>query len=111
MLIMSDGEGKVRTAGNMFYNTLSARQALCRHLVEVVAINAAAHTDVPASCRDYFDDVDIPTLLAEQICYLYLQLIALHRHVPSSSSMQFYDNAKRPTRYVSTNHCPTRHVK
>jgi hypothetical protein len=108
---MRDGEGKIPTADNMFYNTLSARQALRRHLVEAVAIDAAAHTDVPAGCRDYFDDVDIPTLLAERICYLYLQLIALHRHVPSSSSMQFYDNAKRPTRYVSTNHCPTRHVR
>ena len=31
VLIMRDGEGKVLTAGNMFYNTLSARQALRRH--------------------------------------------------------------------------------
>ena len=31
MLIMRDGERKVLTAGNMFYNTLSARQALRRH--------------------------------------------------------------------------------
>jgi len=31
ILIMRDGEGKVPTAGNMFYNTLSARQALRRH--------------------------------------------------------------------------------
>ena len=31
VLIMRDGEGKVLTAGNMFYNMLSARQALRRH--------------------------------------------------------------------------------
>jgi hypothetical protein len=31
ILIMRDGEGKVPTVGNMFYNTLSARQALRRH--------------------------------------------------------------------------------
>jgi hypothetical protein len=31
ILIMRDGEGKVLTAGNMFYNTLSAWQALRRH--------------------------------------------------------------------------------
>ena len=31
MLIIRDGEGKILTAGNMFYNMLSARQALRRH--------------------------------------------------------------------------------
>jgi hypothetical protein len=64
---MRDGERKVITTGNMFYNTLSARQA------HVEAI--AAHTDVPVGCRDYFNDVDIPTLSVERIYYLYLQLI------------------------------------
>jgi len=64
------------------------------------------------SRHDYFDDdVDILTLLAEWICNLYLYLISLHRHAPSSSSKQLYDNAKRPTRYVFTNHCPMRHVR
>ena len=31
VLIMRDGEENILTAGNMFYNTLSARQALRRH--------------------------------------------------------------------------------
>jgi hypothetical protein len=37
MLIMRDGEGKVLTAGNIFYNTLSARKALRRHRDEADA--------------------------------------------------------------------------
>jgi hypothetical protein len=48
-LIMRDGEEKVLTTDNMFYNTLSARQALRRHHVEAVAIDAVAHADVPAA--------------------------------------------------------------
>jgi hypothetical protein len=65
-----------------------------------IVVKAAADLRRRHCCRNYFDDVDILTLLAERIYYLYLLSIR-----------QIYDNVKRPTRYVSTNHCPTRHVR
>jgi hypothetical protein len=37
VLIMRDGEGKVWIVGNMFYNTLSVRQALLDIAVEAAA--------------------------------------------------------------------------
>jgi hypothetical protein len=66
--------------------------------IEVVT-DLRRHRSCRHPCRDYFDDIDILTLLAERIYYLYLLPIR-----------QIYDNVKYPTRYVSINHCPTRHV-
>ena len=76
MLIMRDGEGKVLNADNMFYNTLSARQALRWHR-RWSRRRPSTPTLMPPTCRTWHfdDDVDIPALLAERICYLYLDLI------------------------------------
>ena len=63
MLIMRDGEGKVLTADNIFYNTLSARQALRRHR-RWICRRSSTLTLGPTSHGDYFDDVDIPDVVS-----------------------------------------------
>ena len=60
---MRDGEGKVLTADDEFLNTLSARQALCRHR-RWSHRQYSAPTLVPTSRRNYFDDVDIPDVVS-----------------------------------------------
>ena len=60
---MRDGERKVLTADDEFLNTLSARQALCRHR-RWSHRQYSAPTLVPTSRRNYFDDVDIPDVVS-----------------------------------------------
>jgi hypothetical protein len=64
MLIIKDGEGNVLTTGNMFYNTLSARQALHRHRRWSRRRCSMLALVLSTSCRDYFDDVDIPDVVS-----------------------------------------------
>jgi hypothetical protein len=63
MLIMRDGEGKVLTAGNMFYNTLSAQQALRRHRRWSRCRPSTPTLMPPMSLPRYFDDVNIPDVV------------------------------------------------
>jgi hypothetical protein len=60
---MRDGEGKVLTAGNMFYNMLLARQALRRHR-RWSCHHSSPPARVPTSRRNYFDDVNIPDVVS-----------------------------------------------
>jgi hypothetical protein len=89
MLIMRDGEEKVRTAGNMFYNTLSARQALRRH--RRWSHRRHRH-QCPCRCPhcDYFNDVDIPDVVSGTdllpLLATNLHYINMHRHCQSGSS-------------------------
>ena len=56
---MRDGEGKVLITSNMFYNTLSARQALRRHRRRSHGRSSMPALVPSTSHRDYFDGVDI----------------------------------------------------
>jgi hypothetical protein len=61
--------------------------------------NADACT-VDVSRRDYFDDVDIQSLLAERIYYLYLlPICTTSTYTVDVKQTVLYDNAKCPTRY------------
>jgi hypothetical protein len=96
ILIMRDGEGKVLTAGNMFYNTLSARQALRRHRrwsrrwSSTSTFMSASLLRLLRQCRypDVVSGTDLLPLPATN-----LRCIDIHRRRQA-------DNVKRPTRYV-----------
>ena len=100
VLIMRDGEGNVLPAGNMFYNTLSARQALRRHC-RWSRGRSSMPTLVPStSCRDYFDDVDISNVVCGMdllpLPATYLQCIDMHRRHQAGSSTTM----SSPTQHV-----------
>jgi hypothetical protein len=65
VLIMRDGEEKVLTTGDIFYNTLSVWQALYRHCRWSHRRSLTSMpTLMPTSRGDYFDDVDIPDIVS-----------------------------------------------
>jgi hypothetical protein len=84
----------------VFYNTISARQALCRpHHWSRRRLSTLAL--VPTSFHDYFGDVDIPDVVSGtnllSLPATNMHYIDLHRRCQTGSSTTI--NAKRPTWY------------